>query len=155
MPEPKRNETKDDFLQRCMGWDDMQKYEPDQRYAICQSKWEGSVAGKLTKIQKLKSYTDYPEAATNAAKRALEWAEKNGWGSCGEATGKARARQLANREPISRDTIARMASFKRHQQHKDVPYSEGCGGLMWDAWGGTAGIEWAERKLKEIDNEKE
>lgn len=97
------------------------------------------------------SYTDYPEAASNNAKRALKWAEKNGWGSCGEATGKARANQLANREAISRDTIARMASFKRHQQHKDVPYSEGCGGLMWDAWGGDAGIEWAIRKLEQID----
>jgi hypothetical protein len=97
------------------------------------------------------SYTDYPESATNNAKRALEWVEKHGWGSCGEATGKARANQLANREGISRDTIARMASFKRHQQHKDVPYSEGCGGLMWDAWGGTSGVEWAINKLKEID----
>lgn len=97
------------------------------------------------------SFTDYPEAATNNAKRALKWADENGWGSCGEATGKARANQLANREPISRDTIARMASFKRHQQHKDVPYSEGCGGLMWDAWGGDAGIEWASRKLEQID----
>lgn len=97
------------------------------------------------------SYTDYPQSATNNAKRALEWVEKNGWGTCGEATGKARARQLANREPISRDTIARMASFKRHQQHKDVPYSEGCGGLMWDAWGGTSGVEWASNKLNKIN----
>lgn len=101
--------------------------------------------------ENLESYTDYPEAAKNAAKRALDWAEENGWGSCGEATGKQRANQLAKGEPISRDTIARMASFKRHQQHKDVPYSEGCGGLMWDAWGGTAGIEWAQRKLRQID----
>jgi hypothetical protein len=45
-----------------------------------------------------------------------------------------------------------MASFKRHQQYKDVPYDEGCGGLMWDAWGGTEGIEWAIRKLEQIDN---
>jgi hypothetical protein len=97
------------------------------------------------------SFTDYPEAATNNAKRALKWADENGWGSCGEATGKARANQLANREPITRDTISRMASFKRHQQYKDVPYSEGCGGLMWDAWGGDAGIEWASRKLEQID----
>ena len=99
----------------------------------------------------LESYTDYPQSATNNAKRALEWVEKHGWGTCGEATGKARANQLANREPISRDTIARMASFKRHQQHKDVPYSEGCGGLMWDAWGGTSGIEWAINKLNKIE----
>jgi hypothetical protein len=45
-----------------------------------------------------------------------------------------------------------MASYKRHQQHKDVPYEEGCGGLMWDCWGGTEGIEWAINKLKQIDN---
>jgi ATP-dependent Clp protease protease subunit len=97
------------------------------------------------------SYNDYPQSASDNAKRALKWVGENGWGTCGEATGKARANQLANREPISSDTIARMASFKRHQQHKDVPYNEGCGGLMWDAWGGTEGIEWAIRKLKQID----
>ena len=99
----------------------------------------------------LESYTDYPESASNNSKRALEWAEKNGWGSCGTDVGKRRANQLAKRQPISRDTISRMASFKRHQQNKDVPYSEGCGGLMWDAWGGTSGIEWAINKLKELD----
>jgi ATP-dependent protease ClpP protease subunit len=99
------------------------------------------------------SYTDYPKAASENAQRALNWAEENGWGTCLEATGKQRANQLAKREPISRETISRMASFKRHQQHKDVPYSEGCGGLAWDAWGGTEGIEWAIRKLKQIDNQ--
>ena len=98
------------------------------------------------------SYTDYPEEAVNNAKRALAYADKNGWGSCGTPVGKARANQLANKEPISRDTIARMASFKRQQQNKDVPYGEGCGGLMWDAWGGDAGVEWAIRKLEQIDN---
>ena len=46
------------------------------------------------------SYTDYPQQATENAKIALRWAEKNGWGSCGTAVGKARANQL---EPISRD----------------------------------------------------
>lgn len=98
------------------------------------------------------SYTDYPEEAVNNAKRALAYADKNGWGSCGTPVGKARANQLANKEPISRDTIARMASFKRQQQNKDVPYGKGCGGLMWDAWGGDAGVEWAIRKLEQIDN---
>lgn len=100
------------------------------------------------------SYNDYPESASNNAKRALAWVAKNGWGSCGEATGKARANQLANKEKITRDTIARMASFKRHQQNKDVPYGEGCGGLMWDCWGGTSGIEWASNKLEQIDKFK-
>jgi hypothetical protein len=97
------------------------------------------------------SYSDYPEGAKNNAKRALEFADKNGWGSCGTAVGKQRANQLAKGEPISRDTIARMASFARHEQNKDVPYTEGCGGLMWDAWGGSAGINWAKSKLDEIE----
>jgi len=104
------------------------------------------------KTQNFESFTDYPEGAKNNAKRALDWAEKNGWGSCGTAVGKARANQLAKGEPISEETIARMASFARHAQNKDVPYSEGCGGLMWDAWGGTSGIEWASNKLESIRN---
>jgi len=102
---------------------------------------------------KEENYNDYPEAATNNAKRALKWKEENG-SDCGTSVGWTRANQLASREKISRDTIARMASFKRHQQNKDVPYSEGCGGLMWDAWGGDAGINWAIRKLEQIDNRK-
>jgi hypothetical protein len=99
------------------------------------------------------SYNDYPQEAVNNAKRALKYVEENGWGSCGEATGKARANQIANKENLTRDTIARMSAFKRHQQYKNVPYDKGCGGLMWDCWGGDAGIEWAAKKLKQIDNE--
>jgi hypothetical protein len=102
-------------------------------------------------LEEFESYNDYPESAVNNAKRALKWVKENGWGSCGEATGKKRANQIAKKEKLSRDTIARIAAFKRHQQHKDVPYSEGCGGLMWDAWGGTSGVEWAINKLKELD----
>ena len=99
------------------------------------------------------TYNDYPEEATNNAKRAIKYKEENG-SDCGTPVGWARARQLANREKLSRDTIARMASFKRHQQYKDVPYDEGCGGIMWDAWGGDAGINWAIRKLEQIDKNK-
>tara|TARA_R110001599_G_scaffold128298_1_gene302019 strand:+ start:360 stop:710 length:351 start_codon:yes stop_codon:yes gene_type:complete len=99
---------------------------------------------------KLETYNDYPDSASNNAKRAIKWKEENG-SDCGTRVGWTRARQLAGNKNISRDTIARMASFKRHQQHKDVPYSEGCGGIMWDAWGGTSGVEWAINKLKQID----
>lgn len=108
-----------------------------------------SVLEELSYVE-MRSYNDYPQSARNNAKKALEWAEKNGWGRCGSAVGKQRANQLAKGENISRDTISRMASFARHRQHKDVPYSEGCGGLMWDAWGGTSGIEWAKNKLDKI-----
>lgn len=100
------------------------------------------------------SYNDYPESATNNAKRALKYKAENPDNKCGTPVGWTRANQLAKKEKISRETIARMASFKRHQQNKDVPYDEGCGGLMWDAWGGTSGVEWAIRKLRQIDKQK-
>lgn len=99
------------------------------------------------------SWNDYPEAAVENAKTALRWAEENGWGDCGEATGKTRANQIANKEKLSRETIARMASFARHRQNSDRPLGEGCGRLMWLAWGGDEGIAWAQRKLKQIDRQ--
>jgi len=97
------------------------------------------------------TYNDYPEGARSNACRAIEWAEENGWGSCGTNVGKQRAHQLCKGENISRDTIARMAAFERHRRNSDTPYSEGCGKLMWDAWGGDSGIRWAQNKLEELE----
>ena len=102
----------------------------------------------------LENYNDYPKEVTENAKVALRYAEDNGWGNCGTAVGKARANQLANGEKISEETIARMASFARHKQNSQKELGDGCGRLMWLAWGGDAGIEWASNKLKQIRNGK-
>jgi hypothetical protein len=102
---------------------------------------------------KLKSYADYPDAVSNNAKRALEWADKNGWGSCGTAVGKRRASQLASKQALTVSTIKRMRSFlARHagDLEASTSYSDGCGKLMYDAWGGKAGLRWAVSKLKEL-----
>ncbi len=64
------------------------------------------------------------------------------------------ATQLANREPITEETISRMAGFERHRQNSQRELGEGCGRLMWLAWGGDEGIEWAQRKLKQIRDGK-
>ena len=101
---------------------------------------------------KLESYSDYPKEASENAKIALRYAEENGWGDCGTPVGKARANQLANGEPISEETIARMAAFERHRQNSQKELGDGCGRLMWLAWGGDAGIEWSQRKLEQIRN---
>jgi len=101
------------------------------------------------------SYTDYPQAARDNAKAALRYAEEYGWGSCGTPVGKIRANQLANGEPISRETIQRMALFERHRQNSTRRLGEGCGRLMWLAWGGDEGIAWAQRKIEQLDNESE
>jgi hypothetical protein len=103
--------------------------------------------------QDFQSYTDYPKQAQENAQIALRWAEENGWGNCGTPVGKQRANQLAKGEPISEETIARMAAFERHRQNSDKELGDGCGRLMWLAWGGDEGIEWAQRKLREIRGE--
>ena len=98
------------------------------------------------------SYDDYPMTASNAACKALRYKEKNPDLNCGTRIGWTRANQLCSRRRISVETIARMASFARHLQWEDVPYNEGCGGIMVDAWGSRSGIEWAIRKMETINN---
>ena len=159
MPTPKPQEPHDDYIQRCMSDDETLSKFPDeeQRYAVCESMWDEAKQTAYFKYRQAfaeTSYSDYPKAATENAKIALRWAEENGWGSCGTAVGKARANQLAKGEPITRDTIARMAGFERHRQNSQGELGDGCGRLMWLAWGGDEGVEWAQRKLKQIDNGK-
>ena len=113
-----------------------------------------TIKSYLPKNTFAESYTDYPKEATENAKIALRWAEENGWGECGTPVGKIRANQLANGDPISRDTIARMSSFERQRQNSQKELGDGCGRLMWLAWGGDAGVEWASRKLAQIDKTK-
>ena len=100
------------------------------------------------------SYSDYPESVKNNAKAALKYAEENGWGSCGTEVGKIRANQLAKGEPISFDTIKRMYSYlSRHAVDLDSSkgYGDGCGKLMYDAWGGKSALSWAESKINQIE----
>lgn len=115
--------------------------------------YNNETSGSIVPKEVFESYSDYPQSATNAAKRALAWRDSHPENDCGTRVGWARANQLANKENISEETIARMASFARHLQWEDVPYSEGCGGLMVDAWGGRAGIEWAKNKLESVREE--
>ena len=103
------------------------------------------------------SISDYPEGVKTAAAKAVAYAEKNGWGSCGTPVGKTRASQLAKGEPISVDTLKRMYSYlSRHKVDLETSkdYKTSCGKLMYDAWGGEAGLTYSERKLKSLENQK-
>lgn len=105
----------------------------------------------------LESITDYPKGIQETAQKVLRYTEENGWGSCGTAVGKTRANQLAKGEPISIDTIKRMFSYlSRHKVdlESSKSYDQGCGKLMYDAWGGDAALGWSERILNQIANEK-
>lgn len=139
-----------ELVARQIGCEGHHEHVVDGKTYYMPCKQHTDITDEILENYEFESYTDYPQSATNAARRALEWRDSHPDQDCGTRVGWARANQLANRRPISEDTIARMASFARHLQHEDVPYSEGCGGLMVDAWGARAGIEWAQRKLEEI-----
>jgi len=106
------------------------------------------------------TYNDYPQSASNNAKKALKWREEHGRDEVkgGTAIGWTRANQLAKKEKISRDTIGRMASFKRHEKnakvdekYKSTPWKDK-GYVAWLLWGGTSGVNWAISKVESIDN---
>lgn len=104
--------------------------------------------------QKAESFDDYPQGATNNARRMLEWREKYGRDvvDAGTPTGWQRANQLANREPISLDTVKRINSFlARHkdnakiaEEYKGEPWKDK-GYVAYNLWGGEAMVSWAKR----------
>lgn len=68
------------------------------------------------------------------------------------AVGLARANQLANREPLSLDTVQRMvAYFERHEVDKQGSTwdEQGKGWQAWYGWGGDEGWAWARRIVEE------
>jgi len=98
----------------------------------------------------MESYSDYPKAVSNNAKRGIELNEKVD-NKCATRVGKIRAQQLANGEPVSVETIKRMASYlSRAETYYDANDSEACGTISYLLWGGKSALNWAESKLKEI-----
>jgi HK97 family phage prohead protease len=100
-------------------------------------------------------YKTYPQSASNAAKKALKHKEDDG-SKCGTSVGWNRARQLANREALSDDEVIRTFSFlsraKVYDQGKyfDENENEICGSIMYDAWGGSTMLPWAEKTANKI-----
>jgi len=104
-------------------------------------------------------YSNYPQSATNAAKKALQHKEDNG-SQCGTSVGWSRAKQLSSRQELSDDEVIRTYSFlsraKVYDQGKyfDENDNEICGSIMYDAWGGSTMLPWAERTANKIMDER-
>lgn len=99
----------------------------------------------------LESYNDYPDAVSNNAKRGIELNEKNG-NKCATQVGKVRAQQLANKEPISEETIKRMFSYlSRAKEYYNESDTEACGTISYLLWGGTSALNWSESKLNQLN----
>lgn len=99
-----------------------------------------------------------PAGARAAARRAIRWKEKYGDKvKGGTQVGWTRAGQLARGENLSRETVARMASFfARHRgnekvdpKYKDEPWRD-AGFTSFLIWGGSAGREWSQRIMDRL-----
>jgi len=135
-------------------WQDYVKTGAVKGFSI-EGYFSEAVSLSVSEGVELKSFSDYPDSVKNNAKRALKWAEENGWGSCGTGVGKQRANQLANGEAISLATIKRMYSYlSRHAPDLDSSksYEDGCGKLMYDAWGGKSALSWAKTRISREEN---
>ena len=103
------------------------------------------------------------DGMVSEARRGLEWRQTYGRG--GTEVGVARARDIVNRRRLSRNTVARMASyFARHAIDKRAqgfrpgePGYPSAGRIAWALWGGDAGVTFArsilsgERSLHHAD----
>ena len=100
------------------------------------------------------------DGMVTAAKRALAWRREYGRG--GTDVGVARARNIANRDSLSDETVKRMFSFfSRHENNKAKHYSakESDGGptawrIAWDLWGGNAGFSFSKRIAERLEKER-
>jgi len=106
---------------------------------------------EILEEQNLESYSDYPDAVSNNAKRGIELNKKIN-NKCATQVGKVRAQQLAKKEPITVETIKRMFSYlSRAAEYYKEGDNEACGTISYLLWGGKAGLRWAGSKLKELD----
>jgi hypothetical protein len=117
----------------------------------------------MQQINKAKSFAP-TDAMQNNAKRGLALREKYGRGGLdasqakaeGVGSGVARARDIINGN-LSLDTVKRMyAFFSRHEKNYDPKKRLPDGGptagtIAWLLWGGSAGLAFARRILKQED----
>lgn len=105
-------------------------------------------SAKFSEQSEMSTFDDYPESVKKNAKRGIELNKKNG-NKCATQTGKIRAQQLANGEPISLETVARMHSYlSRAESNYDPEDENACGTISYLLWGGKEAKEWCEKILE-------
>jgi hypothetical protein len=105
---------------------------------------------KGKKRVEMESFSDYGDSVANNAKRGIELNESNG-NKCATPVGKVRAQQLAQKRPISVETIKRMYSYlSRAEAYYDETDTTACGTISYLLWGGKSALSWSRNKLREL-----
>jgi len=91
----------------------------------------------------MESYSDYPSAVKNNAKRGIELNKKVN-NKCATDVGKIRAQQLAKGKPVSLTTIKRMYSYlSRAEEYYNPSDTKACGTISYLLWGGKSAKAWS------------
>ncbi len=109
-------------------------------------------------VEKADTYTP-PQGVQDEATRAQAWIADGQAGGGFTATGRRRASDLAAGNPVSLDTIKRMASYlARHAVDKQgegwSPGESGYpspGRVAWAAWGGDPAVSWTRSILDSVE----
>jgi hypothetical protein len=129
--------------------------EDEATYALAQINAVVRKDKRLKKGQRieLESYTDYPEAAKNAAKSAIAKNEKKtASAKCGTAVGRIRGQQIAQGKPLSLETIKRTYAYlSRAEAFIDKSKSDWenqCAYISFQLWGSYPMLTWAKKILR-------
>jgi HK97 family phage portal protein len=111
-------------------------------------------------LTKEETFDNYPQSATNNAKRMIAWKEKyKDEVKAGTRVGWTRASQLANRKPLSLSILKRTKSFlARHKKNstinpkfRDTPWKDK-GYVAYNIWGGESMRKWVNKLIDRLDN---
>ncbi len=131
-------------------FEDIEEAEANEMLSVIRSIIKEDKRLKQGQRRELETYTDYPDAVKNNAKKGIELNKKVN-NKCATQVGKVRARQLAQGKAISKETIKRMYSYlSRAEEYYDEGDMKACGTISYLLWGGLAAKRWSESKLKEL-----
>lgn len=120
---------------------------------VAEARDDAEEAKALDQYGVKQTFSDYPKSASNLAKRAIEFTEQNP-NSCATQVGKVRAQQLANREPLSLETVKRTYSFLSRSRAYDTGSftdKDGrpvCGSISYAYWGGDSMLTWSKNTVE-------
>ena len=96
-------------------------------------------------------FNSYPEKAKQNVKRALDWQDKMG-ASCIKPKGRQLSEMILNGTPLGPKEIKRLSRYLSKQTvFAAHPYDERCESVLYDAWGGSDMMVWANEKVKELN----
>ena len=98
-------------------------------------------------------FNSYPSKAKQNVKRALDWQEKADK-KCSTKFRMQLSQAIIDGVPLGPKEIKRLSNnLSKNFLLKDLPYSESCEAVQFDAWGGLDMMIWANDKVKELKGE--